>query len=234
MAGALIFSLLLVSTLFPQNVAIPSSSRSKQAVERCTPILLEQFKNNNLEFGNKVFIRIFKQSDELELWIMEDSTFRLFKTYSICDFSGGIGPKKRQGDGKSPEGFYFVKPSQLNPWSRFHLSFNLGYPNAYDRSHGYTGSALMVHGDCVSIGCYAITDVNIEEIWTIINKAFENGQPFFRIHIFPFRMTPENIDRFRGNKNFDFWINLQEGFSAFEQDKIPPNVEVLNKRYIFN
>jgi len=234
MSWLLIFSLLLVSTFFPQNIEIPSSQRSKQAVERCTPNLIKQFEENNLEFGNNVFIRIFKQSDELELWIKEDSNYRLFKTYSICDFSGGLGPKTRQGDGKSPEGFYFVRPSQLNPWSSFHLSFNIGYPNAYDRAHGYTGSALMVHGDCVSIGCYAMTDKNIEEIWTIISKAFENGQQFFRIHIFPFRMTPDTMLKFRGNTNFDFWTNLQEGFEAFEKDKIPPNVEVSNRRYIFN
>lgn len=234
MSAFLFISLLIISTLLPQNVEIPSSELSRKAIERCTPNLVAEFEDNNLDFGNEVFIRIFKHSDELELWIKEDSAFSLFKTYSICNFSGGLGPKTRQGDGKSPEGFYFVRPSQLNPWSRFHLSFNIGYPNAYDRAHGYTGSALMVHGDCVSIGCYAMTDKNIEEIWTIITKAFQNGQQFFRIHIFPFRMTPENMLNYSGNKNIKFWTNLQEGYKAFEDIKIPPNVEVSNQRYIFN
>jgi murein L,D-transpeptidase YafK len=212
---------------------IPSSQRSKEAVKRVMPDLKKEFEQKDLTLGNEVFIRIFKKTDKLEVWIKKDNQYQLFKTYEICDFSGGLGPKKKSGDNKSPEGFYFVKPNQLNPWSNFHLSFNIGYPNAYDRAHDYTGSYLMVHGNCVSIGCYAMGNKNIEEIWTIITQAFEDGQPFFRIHIFPFRMTEENMLDNQHNKNIEFWKNLKEGYDHFEEHKLPPNVLVSNKQYVF-
>ena len=160
----------------------------------------------------------------------------MLKTYEICSFSGGLGPKKKQGDGKSPEGFYFVKPNQLNPWSNFHLAFNIGYPNSYDRAHGYTGNYLMVHGSCCSIGCYAMTNTYIDEIYTIIYSAFEGGQKFFRIHIFPFRMTAENMKKYQQGylEYYSFWKNLKQGFDIFEDTQLPPNVELSNKKYSFD
>jgi len=124
-------------------------------------------------------------------------------------YSGELGPKFKQGDGQSPEGFYFVKPGQMNPYSSYHLSFDLGYPNTYDRAHGRTGDYLMVHGDCVSIGCYAMTDAGIEEIYTLMGAALKGGQPFVRVHAFPFPMTEENLKRHEGNKNIEFWKNLK-------------------------
>ncbi len=135
---------------------------------------------------------------------------------------------------KAPEGFYFVTPKRLNPHSRFHLSFNLGYPNTYDLAYGRTGSALMVHGDCQSIGCFAMTDEKIEEIYTIANAALRNGQKFFRVHIFPFQMNTENMKKHEKSKWYSFWKNLKEGYDFFEQNNhVPPNVEVVNKRYVF-
>ncbi|WHI53155.1 L,D-transpeptidase family protein [Microbulbifer sp. MLAF003] len=130
----------------------------------------------NLEYGAPIFIRIFKGSSTLELWMeSNDGRFKLFKEYEICAYSGDLGPKEQEGDLQSPEGFYFVNAGRLNPWSQFHLSFNLGYPNKYDRMQGRTGSALMVHGDCVSIGCYAMTDTNINEIYTLATEALKGG-----------------------------------------------------------
>ena len=134
---------------------------------------------------------------------------------------------------RGPEGFYFVTPGRLNPFSKFHLSFNLGYPNAYDRAHGRTGGALMVHGDCVSIGCYAMTDAGIEEIYALADAAFREGQPFFRVHVFPFRMTDENMARHEKSRWKDFWENLKEGYDFFERSGRPPNVEVRGGRYVF-
>jgi len=121
----------------------------------------------------------------------------------------------------------------LNPHSSYHLSFNLGYPNRYDRAQDRTGSFLMVHGNSVSIGCYAMTDPVIEEIWTLMEAAYGQGQPFIRVHIFPFRMTQANMDLHGKGKWHEFWENLEEGYQFFESGGQVPNVGVSNKRYVF-
>ncbi|WP_445366116.1 murein L,D-transpeptidase family protein [Microbulbifer sp. ANSA001] len=188
----------------------------------------------NLEYGAPIFIRIFKGSSTLELWMeSNDGRFKLFKEYEICAYSGDLGPKEQEGDLQSPEGFYFVNAGRLNPWSQFHLSFNLGYPNKYNRMQGRTGSALMVHGDCVSIGCYAMTDTNINEIYTLATEALKGGQPFFRVHAFPFKLTDENLDKYRDHRWYEFWRNLQGGYKYFLVHGRPPNVEVEKGKYVF-
>jgi murein L,D-transpeptidase YafK len=198
-------------------------------------MIMNELAGKDLEFGAPIFIRIFKKERLLEVWLKKDISFNLFKAYPICTYgSGGLGPKIRQGDGKAPEGFYFVTPSRLNPVSNFHLSFNLGYPNSYDSHHGRTGSALMVHGNCVSIGCYAMTDSGIEEIFTLADAAFRKGQSFFRVHIFPYKMTTENMEKYKENAWYGFWSNLKDGYDFFENNnRIPPNVEVRNGKYVF-
>lgn len=214
--------------------SLPSSQVSKKAFQKHASSLKDDFKKKNLTFGNPIFIRIFKEENELEVWVMNKTNYVLYKTYPICYYSGTLGSKTKQGDKQSPEGFYYVKPNQLNPWSKFHLAFNIGYPNTYDRAHNYTGSAIMVHGNCVSIGCFAMTDPIIEEIYTIIQKAFENKQPLFRVHIFPFRMTKSRLENEKTNAWHPFWTNLKQGYDWFEKHKSPPNVEVQNKKYIFS
>ena len=213
---------------------IPSSIRSRNAIQRVKPNLESEFEEENLNYGSPIFIRIFKNSMEFEVWIKSDNKFRLFKTYEICTYgSGRLGPKLRQGDGQAPEGFYFVTPGRLNPVSNFHLSFNLGYPNKYDRIHMRTGGDLMVHGNCVSIGCYAMTNANIEEIYAIADAAFRGGQSFFRVHIFPFKMNKANMEKHKESEWIEFWMNLKEGYDFFENHRIPPNVEVVDKKYTF-
>jgi murein L,D-transpeptidase YafK len=213
---------------------VPSSSRSRNAIERVKPGLEKLFENKGLNYGSPIFIRIFKESMELEIWVKSENKFKLFKTYEICTYgSGTLGPKTIQGDGQAPEGFYFVTPQRLNPVSNFHLSFNLGYPNKYDRIHKRTGGALMVHGSCVSIGCYAMTNAGIEEIYAIADAAFRNGQSFFRVHIFPFKMNKSNMEKHKQSKWIEFWENLKEGYDFFEKNKIPPNVKVEDRKYIF-
>lgn len=183
--------------------------------------------------GAPVFIRIFKRSRELELWARSDSAYKLVKTYPICAFSGHLGPKLKEGDLQAPEGFYRVVRRALNPNSRFHLSFDLGYPNAYDRAHGRTGSYLMVHGNCVSIGCYAMTDKGIEEIYTLVKAALENGQLAVPVHIFPFRMTDANLARAARSRWIGFWRALKTGYDLFERTRQPPLVSIRNKAYVF-
>ncbi len=212
---------------------LPSSDRSRSVIERVKPLLEASLHAKGFRFGDPIFIRIFKETKELELWIEADGTFRLFKNYAICAFSGDLGPKVQTGDRQSPEGFYFVTAGRLNPSSQYHLSFNLGYPNAFDRFHGRTGDFLMVHGDCVSIGCYAMTDAGIEEIYALADAALRQGQSFFRVHIFPFRMTTENLKRFSDSSWIEFWQNLREGYEVFESQGRPPNVEVREGRYVF-
>jgi murein L,D-transpeptidase YafK len=207
---------------------------------RLTPILQTELKARNLTLGAPLFIRIFKESNELEVWIEQpdSKTFALFKSYKICTWSGTLGPKQKAGDLQAPEGFYFVNAGRMNPHSRFHLSFNLGYPNAFDRAHHRTGSALMVHGNCVSIGCYAMTDPRIEEIYTLADAALTKGQPFFRVHCFPFKMTEERLHQAAQSPTekpwLPFWQNLKEGYDFFETHKTPPNTTVQNAQYIFS
>jgi len=212
---------------------VPSSSRSREAASRVTPALTESLSAKGLHFGSPIFIRIIKESKELEVWVQAGARFKRFKTYDICTYSVDLGPKLRTGDRQGPEGFYFVTPERMNPSSQFHLSFNLGYPNAYDRAYNRTGSLLMVHGNCVSIGCYAMTDAGIEEIYTLADAALRNGQSFFRVHIFPFHLTTDNLESRCNSKWADFWSNLKEGYDWFEQHDRPPNVEVNDRLYVF-
>ncbi|MEN9975723.1 MAG: hypothetical protein RLZZ282_1729 [Verrucomicrobiota bacterium] len=156
-----------------------------------------------------------------------------FIIYSIAAASGELGPKTAEGDGQVPEGFYFVPPAAMNPASQFHLAFNIGYPNEYDRSHQRSGSAIMVHGNCVSIGCLAMTDAKIEEIYTLCTAAQEGGQPYFRIHLFPFRMTTARLQAGAGTTNDEFWQNLKQGYDIFEQSHVPPEVTVAAGLYLF-
>jgi len=181
--------------------------------------------------GDRVFIRIFKEESLLEVWIRTGTEYQHLKDYAICSYSGYLGPKLKEGDRQAPEGFYKVKKHQLNPNSKFHLSFNLGYPNKYDRVHKRTGSFLMVHGNCVSDGCYAMTDDKIEEIYALVEGALQKGQKYVQVHAYPFRMTEENMALFSDNEWYDFWMNLKEGYDYFEAEKLPPLVKVENKQY---
>jgi len=217
----------------------PVSSRSKVAISTWTPSLEKELSDQDLELGSPVFFRVVKTREGHGKGYLEgfvensDQEFVLFKKWDICTWSGDLGPKLKQGDGQSPEGFYFVTLGRMNPYSSYHLSFNLGYPNAYDRAHGRTGDYLMIHGDCVSIGCYAMTDEGIEEIYTLMSAAFQGGQPYVRVHSFPFEMSESNINRFAENPNIEFWKNLKQGWDWFETHKRPPDVTVKSKVYQF-
>ena len=184
--------------------------------------------------GRPVFIRIFKVESVLELWIAgtnKNATFQLLKSYPICTFSGALGPKIKEGDMQAPEGIYLVGQNQLNPFSRFHLSFNLGYPNAFDRAKGYTGSALMVHGSCVSIGCYAMTDPAIEEIYWLMSEYFAASLGAkVQVQALPFRLTADNLAAQQSHPFHAFWQSLAPIYQAFETTKVPPKVKI-GKRY---
>ena len=193
--------------------------------------LKESLESVSAKIGDPLFIRIFKEESLLEVWIRSGTEYQYLKNYFICAYSGDLGPKLEEGDRQSPEGFYKVKKHQLNPNSKFHLSFNLGYPNKYDRANERTGSFLMVHGNCVSDGCYAMTDDKIEEIYALVEGALQKGQKYVQVHAYPFRMTEENMALNSESEWYDFWVNLKEGYDYFEAEKLPPLVKVENKQY---
>lgn len=182
-----------------------------------------------------MLIRIFKAESELEVWkAKSDGRFYHFKTYPICDWSGALGPKINQGDRQAPEGFYLVSAPQMNPRSKYHLAFNIGFPNAYDRAYGRTGADIMVHGDCKSAGCYAMTDGVVEEIYILAREALAGGQTGFQVQAYPFRMTAANMAKHKGEQWYGFWQNLKEGYDYFEVTHLPPRIEVCDKRYLIN
>jgi murein L,D-transpeptidase YafK len=194
--------------------------------------LLEQ---KNMPKESPILVRIFKEEAELEVW-KQDSTgqYALLKTYPICRWSGELGPKVKQGDRQAPEGFYAITPGQMNPNSAWYLSFNLGFPNAYDRANDRSGQFLMVHGDCSSAGCYAMTDEQMGEIYALGREAFLGGQKAFQVQAYPFRMTALNMARHRNNPAMPFWRMLKEGNDHFEATRQEPKVSVCEKRYVFD
>ena len=197
--------------------------------------LLAEIESKNMDKGSPLVVRVFKQESELEVW-KQDRTgrFALLKTYPICRWSGDLGPKVKEGDRQAPEGFYSIGPGQMNPNSGYYLSFNTGFPNAYDRAWGRTGAQLMVHGDCSSRGCYAMTNEQISEIYSLGRESFFGGQTAFQFQAFPFRMNPTNMARHRSNPNMAFWKMLKEGNDAFEVTKQEVKVNFCEKKYVFD
>jgi murein L,D-transpeptidase YafK len=193
----------------------------------------QRLAQHGVKLGAPVYIRIFKLESELELWVEKDGRFVRLATYPICLWSGRLGPKLQEGDRQAPEGFYTVDAEQLNPNSVMHRSFSLGYPNVYDQAYGRTGSFLMVHGGCASVGCYAVTHPVVDEIWRLVTAALDQGQPRFAVHAFPFRMTDRNVALHRGSHWEGFWSELKTGYDLFEQSRIPPLVSVCNGHYMF-
>jgi murein L,D-transpeptidase YafK len=193
--------------------------------------LNERLAEKGLTRGAPVFIRIFKREQELELWMKKGGGFVLFATYPVCRYSGELGPKRQEGDYQAPEGFYTVGREQLNPNSAYRRAFNLGFPNLYDKANGRTGSFVMVHGACMSAGCYAMTDPVIDEIWELVTAALNRGQKRFGVHIFPFRMTETHLAILGGGHWDGFWRDLKPAYDLFEASRTPPGIGVCAKRY---
>ena len=197
--------------------------------------ILAELEARNMGEQSPILMRIFKEEAELEVW-KQDNTgrFALLSTYPICRWSGELGPKIKQGDRQAPEGFYTITPGLMNPNSNNYLAINTGFPNAFDRANGRTGSFLMIHGDCSSSGCYAMTDEQIAEIYALAREAFLGGQKSFQVQAFPFRMTPRNMARHRNSPHLPFWSMLKQGYDHFEVTGLEPKVDVCDKRYVFN
>lgn len=206
-----------------------------KAAKSLSPKIIAEMNAKGMNRTSPVLARIFKEEGKLEVWKQKtNGRYDMIASYDICKYSGKLGPKYIEGDRQAPEGFYTVRPGQMNPNSSYHLSFNIGYPNAFDRAHGRTGTNLMVHGGCSSSGCYSMTDEQIEQIYAFARDSFTGGQTEFQIQAFPFRMTAANMARYRNDPNYEFWKNLKEGYDYFELTKVPPKVDVCEKRYVFN
>ena len=236
---AVLASVALAASLFalrhrlPAELAEPLGLRADISEIRRTqtPLLSAALEDRGLSFGAPVYLRIFKEDRQLELWVEAPDGFRLFRSYEICAFSGDLGPKLREGDRQSPEGFYEVRQGALNPASAYHLSFNLGFPNAYDRAQGRSGSFLMVHGNCLSVGCYAMTDAGIEEIYVLVEAALRGGQDFVPVHAFPFRPTSARMARAAASPWHGFWTDLASAYQLFDTTTRLPQIKVTDGRY---
>jgi murein L,D-transpeptidase YafK len=197
--------------------------------------LVNKMKAQDMSTRSPIMMRIFKEEGVLEVWKQKgNGRYDIIASYEICKWSGKLGPKFKEGDRQAPEGYYRIYPHQMNPNSSYYLSFNMGYPNSYDRSYGRTGSNLMVHGACSSAGCYSMTDEQVLEIYGFARDAFKGGQEFFMVEALPFRMTPENMAKHRDNEHFEFWKMLKVGYDHFELTKRPPKVDVCSRQYVFN
>jgi murein L,D-transpeptidase YafK len=214
------------------EVSLANNAKANQPVP---PKLVAKIAEKDMDPQSPILIRLFKEEAELEIWKQDRSGhFALLKTYPICRWSGDLGPKVREGDRQAPEGFYSISPAQMNPQSAYYLSFNTGFPNAFDKSLGRTGSELMVHGDCSSRGCYAMTDEQIAEIYALGRESFFGGQRAFQFQAYPFRMTAANLAKHRNNPNMPFWRMIKEGNDHFEATKLEPKVDFCEKKYVFD
>lgn len=230
---------LLATVATPLVVAGCSESSIKDFAPKASMSLpsavLKRMAEKGMQRNAPIMARIFKEEGKLEIWKQKNNgRYDVIATYNICKWSGKLGPKYTEGDRQAPEGFYTVRPSQMNPKSEYYLAFNIGFPNAYDRANGRTGANLMVHGACSSSGCYSMTDQQIGEIYAFGRDAFTGGQTEFQIQAFPFRMTAQNMARYRNDPNYPFWQMLKQGYDHFELTKVPPKVDVCEKRYVFD
>jgi len=211
------------------------SQVSARALKPLPAALAAEIDKRNMPRESPILVRIFKEEAELEVWKQDaDGHSALLKTYPICRWSGELGPKVKEGDRQAPEGFYNITPGQMNPNSNYYLAFNLGFPNAFDRANDRTGAFLMVHGDCSSSGCYAMTDEQIQEIYALGRDSFMGGQKSFQVQAYPFRMTPLNMAKHRNSPNMAFWRMIKEGNDHFLVTKTEPKVDVCEKRYVFD
>jgi len=240
---ALVLAAAFAAALTPVACLGESSSQSParatkelpaRATKELPPELLSLLRQKKMPKLSPILVRIFKEEAELEVW-KQDTTghFELLKTFPICRWSGDLGPKLHEGDRQAPEGFYTITPELMNPNSSLYLAINTGFPNSFDKANNRDGSFLMIHGDCSSSGCYAMTDEQMGEIYSLARDSLL-GRPSFQVQAYPFRLTPANLARHRTNPNLAFWKMLKIGNDHFEATHLEPKVDVCNRFYVFD
>lgn len=211
------------------------NGRVKQAYNKKSRMIIDLLEFKDLDINTlEICIRIFKHEKQLEIWGRDSlhDTFMLISAFHICRISGKAGPKRKQGDGQIPEGFYHI--DRFNPWSSFHLSLGINYPNASDRvlsDRNRPGGDIFIHGSCVTIGCLPMTDERMEEIYLIVMEAANNGQKQIPVHIFPMRMHGDPYNALLQNHRdngalIEFWSNIEEGYLFFKENKTKTVFEV--------
>jgi murein L,D-transpeptidase YafK len=236
---ALVLTAALAAALTPVTWPVTcfgedSNPLPAKATKELPPGLLALLRQKKMPKHSPIVVRIFKEEAELEVWKQDSSGhFQLLKTFPICRWSGDLGPKLHQGDRQAPEGFYTVTPELMNPNSNYYLAINTGFPNSFDKANNRNGSLLMIHGDCSSMGCYAMTDEQISEIYALARDALL-GRPSFQVQAYPFRMTPANLARHRTHPQLAFWKMLKIGNDHFEATHLEPKVDVCDRRYVFD
>jgi len=235
LVSALVLTAVFAGALAPvRSLAEDGSQLPAKATKELSPELLSLLQQKHMPKHSPILVRIFKEEAELEVW-KQDTTghFQILKTYPICRWSGDLGPKMHEGDRQAPEGFYTITPELMNPNSNYYLAINTGFPNGFDKANDRDGSFLMVHGDCWSSGCYAMTDEQMGEIYSLARDTFLS-QPSFQIQAYPFRLTPANLARHRTNPNLAFWTMLKIGNDHFEATHLEPKVDVCDRQYVFD
>jgi murein L,D-transpeptidase YafK len=232
---ALVLTAALAAALTPVTcLGEDSNPLPPRATKELPPELLSLLRQKKMPKHSPILVRIFKEEAELEVW-KQDITgrFQLLKIFPICRWSGDLGPKLHEGDRQAPEGFYTVTPELMNPNSNFYLAINIGFPNSFDKANNRAGSLLMIHGDCSSSGCYAMTDEQISEIYSLARDSLL-GRPSFQVQAYPFRLTPANLARHRTHPQLAFWKMLKIGNDHFEATRLEPKVDVCDRRYVFD
>src|ERR1700681_764900 len=239
-ANAAVRALVLAAALAAASTPVTCLGETAQQLLASVPMelppeLLSLLRQKKMPIHSPILVRVFKEEAELEVW-KQDTTghFQILKTYPICRWSGDLGPKFWEGDGQTPEGFYKVTPELMNPHSNYYLAINIGYPNSFDKANIRDGSLLMIHGDCRSVGCYAMTDEQISEIYSLARDSFLGGRPSFQVQAYLFPLTPANLARRRNKPNLPFWKMLKIGNDHFETTHLEPKVDVCNRLYVFD
>jgi murein L,D-transpeptidase YafK len=215
------------------------SKRVKDAYETKWPQLQEDLKGISVNpDAFDIYLRAFKYERKVEVWLKNtgDVRYKLFRTYDICASSGDLGPKRKEGDGQVPEGFYRI--DLFNPSSDYYLSMRISYPNTSDvilKEGPSAGGAIMMHGDCVTIGCLPMTDEKIKELYVLCLEARNRNNPIY-IDIYPVKFTPENIKMLEANypkSKINFWKTLKTGYDYFETNKWLPVINIDSKGNYF-
>lgn len=212
-------------------------SRVRQAYKDKESSILALLKDNQIDRDElKIYLRAFKNEKQIELWgkNSSDTKYSLIKTYEICQTSGKLGPKRKQGDMQIPEGFYHI--DRFNPYSNFYLSLGINYPNKSDRILGVKnklGGDIFIHGACVTIGCLPITDDQIKELYIFCIEAKNNGQLKIPVTIFPSKLTDNEYkrltDKYKSDSNnIGLWTDLKKGYQIFNETKQLPSIGFLN------
>lgn len=223
-------------TAWEADYAMPAAARVALAEQAKLGEVKQLFAAAAIDFPPaELLLRAFKRERLLEVWASATPGGRMSRiaTYEICALSGQLGPKRREGDYQVPEGYYRI--SYLWPLSAYHLSMNIGYPNRSDRILGgqSPGSAIMIHGNCASIGCLAMSDERIQELWVMATAMQQRGERV-HVHLFPSMRMDELLGDEAFGDHRDFWLNLREGLELFEQHRRLPRVDVdWQGRYTF-